>query len=87
MKGARSLATSWPLAEKPRWEAAMEQPFSAKSASFQVGEPGLGQVACLSASPLSFAQMGVNIPQGSKTMSSDNHPTLCGTPKGNPCHW
>lgn len=35
MKGARSLATSWPLAEKPRWEAAMEQPFSAKSASFQ----------------------------------------------------
>lgn len=53
MKGARSLATSWPLAEKLWWEATMEQPFSAKSASFQVGEPDLGQVARLS-QPHSF---------------------------------
>ncbi|XP_054582737.1 folylpolyglutamate synthase, mitochondrial isoform X2 [Eptesicus fuscus] len=41
MKGARSLATSWPVAEKLGCEATMEQlspsggPFSAKSASFQ----------------------------------------------------
>lgn len=55
MKGARSLATSWPVAEKLACEATMEQPspsgvpFSAKSASFQVGgRRDLGQSTCLS---------------------------------------
>lgn len=53
MKGDRSLAASWPVAKKLWREATVDRldpsggSFSAKSASFQVGEHS-GQVACLS---------------------------------------
>ena len=91
MRGARSLATSWPVSEKLWWEAPMEQPgpcggpLSAKAASFQVGKHGdLGQRACLS--KLFLCTKGVNSPQGSKAISDDSNPALCGAPREKSCH-
>ena len=73
MRGARSLATCWPVAEKLWWEAAMEEPgltgrpLSAKTASFQVGEHGdLGQAAFFSKA--TFCAMSVDRLQGSKPL-------------------
>ena len=74
MRGARPLATYWPVAEKLWWEAAMEEPglsgcpLSAKTASFQVGEHSdLGQAAFFPKA--TFSAMSVDRLQGSKPLA------------------
>lgn len=74
MRGARPLATCWPVAEKLWWEAAMEEPglsgcpLSAKTASFQVGEHSdLGQVTFFPKA--TFCAMSQIDLQGSKPLA------------------
>lgn len=91
MRGARPLATCWPVAEKLWWEAAMEEPglsgcpLSAKTASFQVGEHSDSWTGSLFPKA-TFCAMSVDRPSGIQAISDDHNLILCGDLRKKPCH-